>query len=81
MKGSMTTIRPDDLTAQIVNAVFEKVPSLDRNSVEDLILGCGQPAGESGVNLARVVAVLADMPNVPGVTINRYCSSSLQLAL
>ncbi|HBX78613.1 MAG TPA: acetyl-CoA C-acetyltransferase [Acidimicrobiaceae bacterium] len=78
MKGSMTTIRPDDLTAQIVNAVFEKVPSLDRNSVEDLILGCGQPAGESGVNLARVVAVLADMPNVPGVTINRYCSSSLQ---
>ncbi len=78
MKGSLVDMRPDDLTAQIVNAVFEKVPSLDRNLVEDLILGCGQPAGESGVNLARVVAVLSDMPNVPGVTINRYCSSSLQ---
>jgi len=78
MKGSLVDMRPDDLTAQIVNAVFDKVPSLDRNLVEDLILGCGQPAGESGVNLARVVAVLSDMPNVPGVTINRYCSSSLQ---
>ena len=78
MKGSLTTIRPDDLTAQVVEAVFAKVPQLDRNLVEDLVLGCGQPAGESGVNLARVVAVLADMPNVPGVTINRYCSSSLQ---
>jgi len=78
MKGSLVDMRPDDLTAQIINAVFAKVPSLDRNLVEDLILGCGQPAGESGVNLARVVAVLSDMPAVPGVTINRYCSSSLQ---
>src|SRR4051812_21329266 len=77
MKGSLTQIRPDDLTKQVVDAVFEKVPSLDRNEVEDLILGCGQPAGESGVNLARVVAVLSDMPDVPGVTVNRYCSSSL----
>ncbi len=77
-KGSLVDVRPDDLAAQIVRAVFEKVPSVDRNTVEDLMLGCGQPAGEAGVNLARVVAVLSDMPNVPGVTINRYCSSSLQ---
>ncbi len=78
MKGSLTTIRPDDLSAQIVDAVLAKVPQLDRNLVEDLIMGCGQPAGESGHNIARHVAVLCDMPDVPGVTVNRYCSSSLQ---
>ena len=78
LKGSMTSIRPDDLAAQIVNAALAKIPQLDRNLVEDLLMGCGQPAGESGVNIGRVVAVLADMPNVPGVTVNRYCSSSLQ---
>ena len=77
-KGSLVDVRPDDLMATIINAVFEKVPSLDRNLVEDLILGCGQPAGESGYNLGRVAAVMADMPDVPGVTVNRYCSSSLQ---
>ena len=78
MKGSLTSIRPDDLAAQIVDAALAKIPALDRNSVEDLLLGCGQPAGESGVNLGRVVAILAGMPEVPGVTVNRYCSSSLQ---
>ncbi|MCB1285650.1 MAG: acetyl-CoA C-acyltransferase, partial [Microthrixaceae bacterium] len=77
-KGSLNTVRPDDLTAGVINALFDKVPSVDRNQVEDLLLGCGQPAGMSGYNLARVVAILADMPDVPGVTINRYCSSSLQ---
>jgi acetyl-CoA C-acetyltransferase len=78
MKGSMTEIRPDDLASQIVNAALEKVPALDRGDVEDLIMGCGQPAGEAGVNVGRVTAVLAGMPDVPGVTVNRYCSSSLQ---
>jgi acetyl-CoA C-acetyltransferase len=78
MKGSMTEIRPDELAAQIVNAALDKVPALDRNDVEDLIMGCGQPAGEAGVNIGRVTAILADMPDVPGVTVNRYCSSSLQ---
>lgn len=78
MKGSLNTVRPDDLTAGVINALFDKVPSVDRNSVEDLLLGCGQPAGMSGYNMARVVAILAGMPDVPGVTINRYCSSSLQ---
>ncbi len=77
-KGSLTTIRPDDLSAQIIEAVLAKVPQLDRNLVEDLIMGCGQPAGESGNNIARNVAVLAGMADVPGVTVNRYCSSSLQ---
>jgi acetyl-CoA C-acetyltransferase len=77
MKGSLKNERPDDLTAFIVDDVLNKVPELDRNLVEDLLLGCGQPAGESGYNLARIVAIQAGMPNVPGVTINRYCSSSL----
>jgi acetyl-CoA C-acetyltransferase len=77
-KGSLTTIRPDDLTAQMVNAVLAKVPQLDRNEVEDLMLGTGEPAGEQGFNAARVVAILAGMPDVPGTTLNRYCSSSLQ---
>jgi len=77
-KGSLVDLRPDDLGATIVNAVLEKVPALDRNLVEDLIMGSGQPGGEAGYNLGRMVAIMADMPNVPGVTVNRYCSSSLQ---
>ncbi|NNF53680.1 MAG: acetyl-CoA C-acetyltransferase [Acidimicrobiales bacterium] len=77
-KGSMKDERPDDITAQIVKAVLAKVPELDPNEVEDLMLGCGSPAGEQGFNMARVVSVLAGLPNVPGVTVNRYCSSSLQ---
>ncbi|MEY2448076.1 MAG: acetyl-CoA C-acetyltransferase [Acidimicrobiaceae bacterium] len=77
-KGSLVDCRPDDLTALIVKAALEKVPELDPQSVEDLILGCGQPAGEAGYNAARVAAILAGMPDVPGVTVNRYCSSSLQ---
>ncbi|MCB0977984.1 MAG: acetyl-CoA C-acetyltransferase, partial [Acidimicrobiales bacterium] len=77
MKGSLKNERPDDLTAFIVDTALNKIPELDRNTVEDLILGCGQPAGESGYNLARIVAIQANMPLVPGVTVNRYCSSSL----
>jgi len=77
MKGSLKNERPDDLTAFIVDTALNKVPELDRNTVEDLILGCGQPAGESGYNIARIAAIQAGMPTVPGVTINRYCSSSL----
>jgi acetyl-CoA C-acetyltransferase len=78
MKGSLTEVRPDDLTATIVKAALDKIPQLDRATIDDLILGCGQPAGESGFNIARVAAILAGLGDVPGVTINRYCSSSLQ---
>jgi acetyl-CoA C-acetyltransferase len=78
MKGSLVECRPDDLAATVVTAALEKVPQLDAQSVEDLMMGCGQPGGESGFNIARVVAILAGMPDVPGVTVNRYCSSSLQ---
>ena len=77
-KGSLIECRPDNLAATVVKAVLAKVPQLDPNSVQDLLLGCGEPAGESGFNMARVVAILAGMSEVPGVTVNRYCSSSLQ---
>jgi acetyl-CoA C-acetyltransferase len=77
-KGSLVDMRPDDLTALVVREVLAKLPDLDPQSVEDLIVGCGQPAGESGFNVARVAALLAGLPDVPGVTVNRYCSSSLQ---
>jgi acetyl-CoA C-acetyltransferase len=77
-KGSLKELRPDDLTVQMVRAVLDKVPELDPAKIDDLVLGCGQPAGEGGFNMARVVAVLAGLDSVPGTTVNRYCSSSLQ---
>ncbi len=77
-KGSLKDIRPDDLTVQMVQAALAKVPGLDPKDIVDLHLGCGQPAGESGFNMARVVSVLAGFDHLPGVTVNRYCSSSLQ---
>ena len=77
-KGSLKEMRPDDLAAQMVRAALEKVPQLDPADIDDLMLGCGQPAGESGYNLARVVAVLLGYDHLPGTTVNRYCSSSLQ---
>jgi acetyl-CoA C-acetyltransferase len=77
-KGSLVSLRPDDMAAQMVRAVLAKVPALQAGMVEDLLLGNAQPAGEAGYNMARVVALLAGMPSVPGTTVNRYCSSSLQ---
>jgi acetyl-CoA C-acetyltransferase len=77
-KGSLTSIRPDDLAVQIVRAALAKVPQLDPAEVGDLILGCGLPGGEQGFNMARVVAVLLGYDHLPGTTVNRYCSSSLQ---
>jgi len=77
-KGSLTECRPDDLAAHVIRAVLDKVPALDPSTVEDVIMGCGQPAGEAGTNIGRVAALLAGLDQVPGVTVNRYCSSSLQ---
>ena len=77
-KGSLVSLRPDDMATQMVKAVLAKLPALDTGLVEDLVLGSGSPAGEAGYNMARVVAVLAGLPTVPGTTVNRYCSSSLQ---
>src|SRR6266702_5610927 len=77
-KGSMTSIRPDDLTVAMVRAALAKVPQLDPAGIDDLMLGCGLPGGEQGYNMARVVAVMLGYDSLPGTTITRYCSSSLQ---
>jgi acetyl-CoA C-acetyltransferase len=77
-KGSLVDCRPDDLAALVIREVLAKVPQLDPQSVEDVLMGSGQPGGEAGYNVGRVAALLAGLPNVPGVTVNRYCSSSLQ---
>ena len=71
-KGSLKDMRPDDLSAQIIQAALDKVPGLDPHDVDDLILGCGLPGGESGNNMGRVVAVLLGLDDVPGATITRY---------
>src|SRR5271156_1119292 len=78
MKGSLVDCRPDDLAALVIKDVLAQVPELDPTDVEDVLMGCGQPGGESGYNVARVAAMLAGLDQVPGVTVNRYCSSSLQ---
>ncbi|HEX3491580.1 MAG TPA: acetyl-CoA C-acetyltransferase [Streptosporangiaceae bacterium] len=77
-KGSMISVRPDDLTVQMIAAALAKVPQLDPADIDDIMLGCGLPGGEQGYNMARVVAIMLGYDNVPGTTITRYCSSSLQ---
>ncbi len=77
-KGSLISLRADDLAAQMVRAAMAVVPQLDATDVEDLLLGCGLPGGEQGFNMARVVSALAGLPDTPGTTVNRYCASSLQ---
>jgi acetyl-CoA C-acetyltransferase len=77
-KGSLRDLRPDDLAATIVRAALDKVPQLDPHDIEDLYLGCGLPGGEQGFNMARVVATLLGYDDLPGATVTRYCSSSLQ---
>ncbi|MEE1784125.1 acetyl-CoA C-acetyltransferase [Streptomyces sp. SP17BM10] len=77
-KGSLKDVRPDDLTAHVIRAALAKVPQLDPREIDDLMLGCGLPGGEQGHNLARIVAVQMGMDYLPGATITRYCSSSLQ---
>lgn len=77
-KGSLKDVRPDDLTVEIVRAALAKVPELDPRDIDDLMLGCGLPGGEQGHNLGRIIAVQMGMDHLPGCTITRYCSSSLQ---
>ena len=77
-KGSLAEMRPDDLTAQMVRAALDQVPQLAPSEIDDLMLGCGLPGGEQGHNLGRIVAVLLGYDTLPGTTITRYCSSSVQ---
>ena len=77
-KGALAKVRPDDLAAQVVKGLVEKT-GIDPKDIEDLILGCAFPEGEQGFNVARLVTFLADLPrSVAGVTVNRFCGSSMQ---
>lgn len=77
-KGALAKVRPDDLAAQVVKGLVEKT-GIDPNTIEDLILGCAFPEGEQGLNVARLVTFLAGLPrSVAGVTVNRFCGSSMQ---
>jgi acetyl-CoA C-acetyltransferase len=78
VKGSLKDMRPDDLVASMIRTALEKVPQLDKHTVDDVYLGCGLPGGESGFNMARIVNVKNGMDDVPGATITRYCASSVQ---
>ncbi len=77
-KGSLKDMRPDDLTAAMVRAALDKIPELDPKDIDDLYLGCGLPGGEMGFNMGRIVSVLLGYDHLPGATITRYCSSSVQ---
>ncbi|WP_395022135.1 thiolase family protein [Dongia sp.] len=77
-KGDLTRVRPDDLTAAVVKALIAKT-GIDTKEIEDLLLGCAFPEGEQGLNVARLIALIADLPqSVAGATINRFCGSSMQ---
>jgi acetyl-CoA C-acetyltransferase len=78
MKGSLKDVRADDLAAQAIESVLSSVPELDSEEIGDLILGCGLPGGEQGWNMGRRVAVQLGIDSLPGTTVTRYCSSSLQ---
>jgi acetyl-CoA acyltransferase len=78
-KGALSTTRPDDLAALALNGALQRVPGLDHAEIEDVILGCAQPEGEQGWNIARFAALRAGLPvEVPGVTVNRLCASGLE---
>ncbi|MFL6026612.1 MAG: acetyl-CoA C-acetyltransferase [Friedmanniella sp.] len=78
VKGSLVNERPDDLVAFAIGAALAKVPQLDPASIDDILVGCGMPGGEQGMNMARVVSVLLGLDTVPGATVTRYCASSVQ---
>src|SRR5256884_5124217 len=76
-KGSLVEVRPDDLAAHVTRKVLQKVPQLERSTIDDLMCGCGLPAGEQGFNIGRGVSILTRL-DVPRTTLNRYCASSPQ---
>src|SRR5690606_14203509 len=78
-KGTLKNTRPDELGAAVVRELMRRVPQVDPKEVEDVIMGCAMPEGEQGLNIARIIAVRAGLPTeVPGMTVNRFCSSGLQ---
>jgi len=78
-RGSLRTTRPDDMAAAVIQALLKKHPRVKRSEIDDVILGCAMPEAEQGMNMARIAALRAGLPDsVPGMTINRFCSSGLQ---
>lgn len=78
-RGSLTTVRPDDMAATVIKELLKRTPNLDPAEIEDVVIGCAFPEGEQGMNMARMIALRAGLPvSVPGETINRYCSSGVQ---
>jgi acetyl-CoA acyltransferase len=78
-KGALSTVRPDDLAATALTGALDRVPALDKSTIDDVILGCAQPEGEQGWNIARMAALRAGLPvEIPGATVNRLCASGLE---
>ncbi|MCB1899936.1 MAG: acetyl-CoA C-acyltransferase, partial [Rhodocyclaceae bacterium] len=77
--GMFRNVRPDDMLAHVLRAVVDKVPGLEAGEIGDVIVGCAMPEAEQGMNVARIGLLLAGLPDtVPGITINRFCSSGVQ---
>jgi acetyl-CoA acyltransferase len=78
-RGGLATVRPDEMAASVIRALLKRTPNLDPAEIEDVVIGCAFPEGEQGLNMARMIALRAGLPNsVPGETINRYCASGVQ---
>jgi len=78
-RGGLATVRPDEMAALVVKTLLQRTPSLDPRQIEDVVFGCAFPEGEQGLNMARMIALRAGLPeSVPAETINRYCSSGVQ---
>ncbi|MDQ2696808.1 MAG: acetyl-CoA C-acyltransferase, partial [Pseudomonadota bacterium] len=78
-RGAFRHTRPDDLLAHVIRGAVDRCPGLDPKLIDDVIVGCAFPEGEQGMNVARIGLLLAGLPdNVPGMTVNRFCSSGLQ---
>ena len=78
-RGTLRTTRPDDMAAAVITELLKRNPALQPEEIDDVILGCAMPEAEQGMNMARVAALRAGLPDsVPGMTINRFCSSGLQ---
>src|SRR3990172_4893170 len=78
-RGGLATVRPDEMAATVIQALLKRTPKLDPAQIEDVVIGCAFPEGEQGLNMARMIALRAGLPNsVPAETINRYCASGVQ---
>lgn len=78
-RGMLRSTRPDDLLAHVLKSALSAVPNLDPREIGDVVVGCAMPEAEQGMNIARIGLLLAGLPNsVPGITVNRFCSSGLQ---